>query len=282
VFFADARASGTIRILFTNNSNGKLKDCNCPTDPFGGLAERVALIREYKTYYDDFLLLDSGGYLGLSRSQDKGTAVFRLMDIMGYNFYGIGDQELYYSLAGFLNKYGQWKDKIISASLRAADGETVFTPYKVVVTDSVRVGILGLAAHETFRFFPDQSRDFSVEDPDSTLARFLPVLERECDYIVVLSQMGREKDTEIAKSRNGIDLIIGGHSQTLLEKPIRIGNCHIVQAGKGGGRVGEIVVRLDNENNVNDFSYKLFEVSERYTIPEDIIKEFDKVLEYTQ
>ena len=268
----------TVRILFTNNTNGKLKDCNCPTDPYGGLAERVALIREYRNYYKDFLLFDSGGYMGLSSVLKTGPAVFRLMEIMEYDAYGIGDQELYFSFATFMERFGQWTGPVVSASLGTKDGKQVFTPYKVFVFNDVRIGVIGLASGETFRFFPDENRDFTVEHPDSTLARFLPVLEKESDYIVALSQMGREKDQEIADRWRQIDLIIGGHSQTLLEKPIRVGGCRIVQAGKNGGRVGEIIVNFDAEKKVGDFSYKLLEVNERYVIPPDIRDTFGKEL----
>ena len=270
-----------VRILFTNNSNGKLTDCNCPSDPFGGLGERVALIREYKETYPRFLLLDSGGYLGLTRSKDKSVAVFRLMETMGYAAYGIGDQELYYSLGTFLGRYGRWKESILSATILDCKGGLVFEPYRIFTESGVRVAVVGLSSGETFRFFPDDSRDFSVTDPDSVLGDLLPAIESESDYIVVLSQMGRERDQALAKRWPGIDLIIGGHSQTLIEKAIVIGDCRIVQAGKGGGRVGEIVLKFGAGSKPESFSYKLFEVGGRYTIPDDILSEFGNAMKST-
>ena len=45
---------------------------------------------------------------------------------------------------------------------------------------------------------------------------------------------------------------------------------HIVQEGKGGGRVGEIVVTFDGKRNTKDFAYKLIELDESYKIPDDI------------
>ncbi len=266
------KKEATVRILFTNNSNGKLKDCNCPTDPYGGLAERVSLMREYRERYSDILLLDSGGYFGLSRVEKNGPIVLELMELMEYDTWGIGDQELYHGLARFLNSFGSSSDSIVNASLSTKDGNPVFTPYRIFTVQDVRIGILGLLAEETFRFFPADNRDFTVENPDSTLTRFLPELKRSCDYIVVLSQRGREKDIETAKKWPGIDLIIGGHSQTLLEKAIHISDCRIVQAGKNGGRVGEILVRFDQEKEVTDFAYKLFKVTDRYKISPDIQK----------
>ena len=260
----------TVRILFTNNSNGKLKDCNCPNDPYGGLAERVSLIRSYREEYPDMLLLDSGGYFGLSGMKSRGPVVLKLMDIMGYDTLGIGDQELYHSLKWFLDLLGDRGDKIINASLYTREGNPVFKSHRILTMCGVRFGILGLISDETFRFFPGENKDFTVEDPDVTLKRLLPELKISSDYVIVLSQMGREKDEEIAHKWPGIDLIIGGHSQTLLEKAIQISNCRIVQAGRNGGRVGEIVLTFEPSKKLKNFSYNLIDVLNQYTIPSDI------------
>jgi len=260
----------TVRILFTNNSNGKLVNCNCPTDPFGGLAERVGLVREYHEYYGDSLLLDSGGYLGLSDIENRGRLVLELMEIMEYDACGIGDQELYHGLGKFLGRFGGWRDKILNASLVSDDGKPVFEPYRIFTVEGIKIGVLGLVSKDTFRFFPEENKDFSVVEPDVILERLLPDLKRSCDYIVILSQMGREQDEAFARKWPGIDLIIGGHSQTLLEKPITVSGCRIVQAGKNGGRVGEVVVRFDALKRIRRFSYKLFEITDRYPIPADI------------
>ena len=265
-----AEESTAVRILFTNNSNGKLVDCNCRNDPYGGLAERVGLIREYRTEYPDVLVLDSGGYFGLTNPAVKGNLILNLMDAMGYDMVGIGDQELYNGLGNFLESYGWYRDRIVNASIRDTDGEPMFTPYKIFTKGGRRIGVTGLVSNETFKFFPAERMDFTVEEPDSALARILPELKRSCDYIVVLSQMGIEGDRKLAAKWPGIDLIIGGHSQTLIEKPVRSGKTRIVQAGKGGGHVGEIVLRFSESNIMESFTYKLFEVSDRYTILPEI------------
>lgn len=268
--FAATGSSETIRILFTNNANGKLADCNCPNDPYGGLGERVALIREYRSYYKDILLLDSGGYLGLSETGKRGEAVLRLMDIMGYDAYGIGDQELYRGLGRFLDRYGAVKDRTICSTVFAKDGTQVFDPWRILTVHGIKIGVAGITSAETFRFLPKENRDFIATGPDSALAVIVPVMRKQCDLVIVLSQLGREGDTALAERVHGIDIIIGGHSQTLIDKPIKSGGCMIVQAGKGGGHVGEMLVRFDS-GKVSDISYKLIEVSNRYTIPADIV-----------
>ena len=103
------------------------------------------------------------------------------------------------------------------------------------------------------------------------LDRLIPELRKSCDYIILLSQMGKNEDVKLAERRDDIDLIIGGHSQTLLKEAIEISGCRIVQAGKGGGRLGEIVLHFgEGGGKLINFEYKLIELGESYKIPDDI------------
>lgn len=260
----------TVRILFTNNSNGKLADCNCRNDPYGGLAERVSLIKEYRVQHPDMLLLDSGGYLGLSDVDRKGPVVFKLMEMMGYNALGVGEQELYRGMSRFIALSGGFRERMVSATLMNTGGKKLFSPWRMFTVDTVRIAVIGISGAESFAWLPKESLDFAYRQPDSTLAELLPTLRKSSDYIIVLSQLGRKPDEELAKRIPGIDLIIGGHSQTLIEEPIVISGCRIVQAGKNGGHVGEIVLTFDKVKKVKGFAYKLLEVSKKYTIRPEI------------
>ncbi len=269
-----------VRVLFTNNSNGKLEDCNCPNDPFGGLAERTGLIRSYRDKNGDILLLDSGGYFGLSRVEHFGPLVLKLMEEMGYDACGISDQELYYGLEKYLVFFDWFSDNIINASIHKVNGDSVFALYRIFVVNGVRIGITGIVSSEgTFKFFPEERKDFTVEDPNVTLGRILPVLKKSSDYIIVISQMGVNMDKQVAEMWPDIDLIIGGHSQTLLKEAVNVSGCHIVQAGRNGGRVGEIILTFDKSKKVKNFSYNLLEVDDKYKIPEDIRLLMDKTLQ---
>ena len=216
------------------------------------------------------MLLDSGGYFGLSNVERKGNIILKLMEIMEYEACGVGDQELYYGLGKFFELFGWYRDRIINASLYTKDGKSLFSPYRIVTVNGMKIGVIGLASDETFKYFPEDYRDFTVEEPDSTLGRILPILKSTCDYIIILSQMGVKTDEKVAEKWSDIDLIIGGHSQTLLKKALTILDCRIVQAGKNGGRVGEIILTFDKSKKMNTFSYHLLEVSKKYKILPDV------------
>jgi len=267
---AESAEEPEVRLLFTNNANGKLRNCNCRSDPYGGLAERVSLVTAYSTDHPDLVIVDSGGAIGLWDDEAAGTLVFDLMRRMKYVAVGVGDQEVYQGLGVFLERFGSFRDLFVSASFRDTRGETVFEPYRIVTVGGIRIGITGLVSEETFRFFPEGSRDFMYISPDSALATVMPALMKSSDFIVVLSQLGFEGDKAIAARWPGIGFIAGGHSQTLLQEPVRTGKAVIGQTGKNGGRVGEIVLRRGQDGKVIVSSYRLIEVTGKYTIPPDI------------
>lgn len=206
----------------------------------------------------------------------KGPVALKLMDVMNYTAYGVGDQELYRGLDRFLALFGGWRDHIINASLTNAKGERVFTEYRIFTVNGVRIAVTGILGPETFAFFPKERIDFGYEEPEKVLARLIPVLRKEADYVIVLSQMGRKADEALAGKVAGVDLIIGGHSQTLLEEAITVEKCRIVQAGKGGGHVGEIVLTFNISGKPGDFTYRMIEVTKKYSVPRDILDILEK------
>ncbi|MCW3055210.1 MAG: 5-nucleotidase/2,3-cyclic phosphodiesterase-like hydrolase, partial [Chthonomonadales bacterium] len=65
--------------------------------------------------------------------------------------------------------------------------------------------------------------------------------------------IGATRDQELASTVPGIDLIIGGHSHTVLEEGIQVENTLIVQAGSRGSHVGRIEIEKNKNagNNKN-------------------------------
>ena len=88
IFFEQTSLSQTkeLTIVYTANSNGKLIECNCPGDPYGGLSERVTLIHKLRKKEKPFLLVDSGNMVSLFGDYDlKASCVIRMMNLMKYD-----------------------------------------------------------------------------------------------------------------------------------------------------------------------------------------------------
>ena len=82
------------------------------------------------------------------------------------------------------------------------------------------------------------------------LKGIMPEIKKEADIIVLVSHCGDEEDNRIAVNVPGIDLIVGGHSQTFYKEPLKINSTLIVQGGQNSHRVGDIKFKLDDKKNI--------------------------------
>jgi len=88
-----------------------------------------------------------------------------------------------------------------------------------------------------------------------------------CDIHVLLSHSGFDVDKTIAEKFKGIDIIVGGQSQTLLEKPVKIGETFIVQAGPDAQNVGKLVLSFDENKKIISYDYEITPLTKE--IPDD-------------
>jgi len=88
-----------------------------------------------------------------------------------------------------------------------------------------------------------------VKDPVATATDTVSTLRDNADYIVLLSHLGYTGtdyytgdlgDVQLASKVSGIDLIIGGHSHTVLDKPTIVNKTYIVQTGSYGYNLGRV------------------------------------------
>src|SRR5699024_3690574 len=105
--------------------------------------------------------------------------------------------------------------------------------------------------------------------------------ENDIDLIIALSHSGtsdnpKESEDEIlAEKVPEIDVIISGHSHTVLPEPIISGDTTIVSSGEYGKNLGSLTISNDTEDKWQVDDYNLIPINE--DIPEDpeIAKKID-------
>lgn len=256
--------SGTkLVILHTNDTHSQLE----PTDAnaiknadMGGYARRQGIINKIRRQEEQVLLVDAGDF-------SQGTPYYNFfkgrVEIEGYNrmkydAITLGNHEFdngmdtlsaILSLAGFpvvVSNYDVSKSSI-SAFVK---------PYLVLKKGSLRVGIMGLGVNPAGLIMEKNYKGIEYKDPVSTAQKISSILKKreKCDLIICLSHLGSDStltginDFDIARQTRYIDVIIGGHSHTLLENakiPNAKGkNVLIAQMGKSGLYLGRIDVLL--------------------------------------
>jgi len=248
----------TITILFTNSSNGRLRACpTCPNLLYGGMPRRASVIKEYRSKYKNILLLDSGDLFPVLAPKEQVEYVIKTMNLMGYDAMAIGDQEFMYGKEFLQDMMQKAIFPFLSATIATKEDSPAFstkrsgqprlfaTPYIIKEISGLKVLITGVVGEKAFLFFPKEKIEgLTILNPVLELKKILSELKDKVDYVIVLSHLGDVEDQKLAQEVDGIDLIIGGHTQTLIEKPLRVRNTVIVQAGKNGEHIGELKISI--------------------------------------
>jgi 5'-nucleotidase len=240
----------------------------------GGWARVATVIKQEKEKRNHpVLVLDGGDFLmgSLFHMIAREEAIEpRLMKDMGYDALTLGNHEFDLKpkgLARIINsaaaKGGMpaiiFSNAIFSKESDRDDAlEEVFNkgmvkPYVVLEKGGMKIGIFGLMGKDAAEKAPFAS-PVKFGDPIEISKEMVRVLreKEKVDLVICLSHSGvsqaksRSEDEILARKVQGIDVIVGGHSHTRLEKPIVINSTFVVQASSYGNCVGVLDLIWDN------------------------------------
>ena len=259
-----------IYLLHTNNTNGALENCLCPGKSYGSLEKRIHYIRDWLKDHPNSILVDAGDFLSSTRRALKDSIAFRGYEMMPYDAVALGDQEFFRGIP-FLSGLMEDSDLPFVASNLQQPQLPNLQSEILIERNGITFGIFSVLDPSIFRFYPKSvSEVVDFLSYEEVATRQAAALSEKADVVVMLSHLGIEKDRELAASVEEIDVIVGGHTQTILQEPEKIGNTLIVQAGKDGYYVGELKLTFDEEKELQSYSGKL--------IPMDISMPNDPVM----
>lgn len=210
-------------------NSGCSEEDNAAGECFGGMARlktgidqrREALGGEGK----NVLTLDAGDQFqgSLFYTHYKGQLAAELMNMVGIDAMAVGNHEFDdgpETLAAFIDKVDF---PVLFANTNLTNEPLLkdkVPPYVVKEVGGESIGIIGLLAEDT-----DETSSPGPNVPfiraEEVLPGVLEDLENEgIDKIVVLSHMGLGRDKQVAAAVDGIDVIVGGHSHTLLSNSV--------------------------------------------------------------
>ncbi|MHC1730807.1 MAG: bifunctional UDP-sugar hydrolase/5'-nucleotidase [Bacteroidales bacterium] len=201
-----------------------VNDMHAAIDNFPKLAYIVDSLR---AVYPDMLLVAAGdnqtGNPINDQYPEKGWPVIDLMNAVGFDLSAVGNHEFDTGPAGFSNLAGKATFGFISANVSGGGQYTVkMSPYRIfTLSNGLRIAFLGLlqlGQNGIPDSHPDNVRTFTFRSPFETAPEYM-WLKDSSDIFVALSHIGFEEDVKLAETMPaGIDLIIGGHSHTRVEK----------------------------------------------------------------
>ncbi|WP_440981451.1 5'-nucleotidase C-terminal domain-containing protein [Shinella sumterensis] len=279
-----ALADYELNILHINDLHSRIEainkyDSTCTAEEddknecFGGIARvKTAIDNARKALTDakaNVLVLDAGDQFqgSLFYTTYKSQAVAEFMNSIGFDAMAVGNHEFDdgpEELAKFLD---QVTFPVISGNTVAGADTPIANRIKGYVVKEIggeKVAVVSVLATDTGET-SSPGKDVFFEDEITYLKSVIPTIEAEgVNKIILLSHVGYKRDQEIAAAVDGIDVIVGGHSHTLLSStddkaagpyPTLVKNpagveVPIVQAYAYSKYLGELKVVFDDAGKV--------------------------------
>ena len=260
--------TGKTVILHSNDVHGAIDD----------YAYMAALRDEYKGKGAEVILADAGDYSQGTAyvSITKGENAFDMMNAVGYNVATIGNHEFDYGWEQLKANAGKATFKIVCADVLEG-GATIFDPYTIIEKGGVKIGFFGMQTPEAqTKANPAliQGLTFLAGKDlyDCAQAQVDALETAGADVIICLSHLGVDASSkpntsyDMLDNTNGIDMVIDGHSHTVMkataETPIQ-------STGTAFANIGVIVIDNATKKIVDNFLYELPKPGEPGTLTAD-------------
>jgi 5'-nucleotidase / UDP-sugar diphosphatase len=206
----------------------------------------------------------------LSQGQTTRNVVFAL----GYDVRTLGNHDFAWGIDELLQFSNDPRAVVLTTNSMINGGtggladrsRQPWTDYAVLTVGCLKIGCFGLTArpygadgrqHDgpVYGDFPDLVSDYDyLSIANEIIARH----RQEVDLLVLVSHLGLPDDILVAEATTGIDLILGGHSHTALDTPIRVKDTQIVHAGANAEQFGRYDIQYDLENRrIIESGYRL-------------------------
>jgi 5'-nucleotidase len=212
----------TVTILHTNDTHAHLESFEPWGQPLqGGIARRYTAIQQVRAEGGNVLLVDAGdafqGTLFFNQWQGEEEAHF--MNTLGYQAMAVGNHE-FDSGPAVLGDFIQMADfPVLSANVDASAEPALaglIQPYAVLEVGGEEIGVLGLTTQDASNISSPGPNVIFNDVVESAEAAVTELEGQGVNKIVALTHQGYTADLALAAAVDGIDVIVGGHSHTLL------------------------------------------------------------------
>lgn len=250
----------------------------------GGVSLLSGFIKQVRDEEDNVIYAIAGDMFrgSVIDSEYRGFSTIELMNFLAPDVVTLGNHEVDYGLAHLLFLERCAKFPIVNANMYIKTNHTrLFTPYKILDVNGLKVMFIGIVTEEVLASTRSEEIIGSFIDVWDAARQIGVIVDNykttRVDLTVLLTHIGFDKDQELASLLDpnwGIDMIIGGHTHTLLSEPCIINNIPIVQVGVGTDQIGRFDINIDtDEHKMIDYSWKCIPITSQYCKPDPVLEE---------
>lgn len=271
-YLPQSKKEFTLCILHTNDWHSRIDPFPASDPKFpgqGGVAKRAHLIKNIRSQADEVLLLDAGDII-------QGTPYFnyyggepeiKLMNAMKYDVATLGNHDFDNGIGELVKLINLADFPFVNCNygLKGTPLEHLIKKSIVIKKKGARIGIIGVGINLS-GYVPDSHHaGIQYLDPIENANKEALQLktEEKCALVICLSHLGysytdqKVSDIRLAEQSENIDIIIGGHTHTFLERPEKVRNRKgknvvINQVGWAGLRLGQIDCVFSSQNNTKN------------------------------
>lgn len=273
-----------LTILHTNDVHSRIEPF--PMDGgrnqgLGGAARRSTLLQQIRQQERNVLLFDAGDiFQGTPYfNMFDGELELELMSKMGYDAGTFGNHEFDNGLEGLLKHFDKAQFPFVTSNYdfrgTAMEGKT--KDFVILERQGVKIGVFGIGIELDGMVDPNNHAGVGYHDPIETAKKMTDILKRrkKCDFVVCLSHIGYQYSTDqvsdmvLAANTQDIDLIIGGHTHTFLDKPTEVRNLTgeitlVNQTGVGGVNLGRLDFYFNKQKSTKRYQAHTYKIDHRY------------------
>ena len=223
----------------------------------GGVIEQAAYIDSVRRAEGkrNVLLLHAGDFgQGTSYFTElNGNIEIDVMNAMKYDVVALGNHEFDNGIPELARRLKNLDADVVCANYDFAGTplEGLVEPYVIVRRAGKKIGVIGLLTDIMKVVDRSVAKDLKYLEPADVVNRYAAYLknEKDCDLVICLSHLGYREDKDLASQLSDVDVIVGGHSHTLLHKEQVVKDAEgddviVVQNWKWGLNVGCLTVEF--------------------------------------
>src|SRR4030067_3118729 len=225
----------------------------------GGLSLLSGYINKVRAEDENVLYIIFGDMVqgSLIDLEFKGISTIEIMNYLSPDVVALGNHELDYGLPHllFLERIANFP--IVNANLYIKKyNKRLMRPYLIINKagfDILFTGIITEKVLDSLKMDSLIGSFVTLEEASQEIGKIVNAYKNDdIDLTIILTHIGFDSDKELAKLLKpewGVDMIIGGHSHTVLKEPARVNNILITQAGVGSDQVGRVDIVVDDDTN---------------------------------
>jgi len=251
----------------------------------GGLSLLSGYINKVRKEEENVLYVIAGDMVqgSLIDLEFKGVSTIEIMNYLSPDVVALGNHELDYGLPHllFLEKIANFP--IVNANIYITKfNKRLMRPYLIIKKAGFDIMFTGIITEKILDSLKQDSligSFISLEEAANEVGKITNAYKNDdIDLTILLTHIGFESDLELAgllKPEWGVDLIIGGHSHTILDAPVKVNNILVAQAGTGTDQVGRYDITVDDvTNSIVECKWQLIAINDEIAPPDAALQEY--------